>query len=149
MNKVFNSNLELSLRILLILYSDENSGKNLDWIVTADFITIYAKDFDISDSNLHGNNEFSFAEYATHRSLAQDAIKALVIDRLISVSHQKDGFNYKISGLGKQLCSSMTTEYSKVYLMTAYKTINFMKDKSERKLVSLISKEAAKAIQRR
>jgi hypothetical protein len=149
MNNVFNSTLEISLRILLILYADESNGKNLDSIVTADFITIYAEDFGVSDANLHGNNEFRFAEYAARRSQAQDAIKALVIDRLISVSSQNDGFHYTISDLGKQLCSSMTTEYSKAYLMTAYKTINFMKNKNERNLIALISKEAAKAIQRR
>ena len=149
MNKVFNSTLEISLRTLLILYADGNNGKNLDSIVTADFINIYAKDFCISDTNLHGNNEFSFAEYAARRSQVQDAIKSLVIDRLISVSYQDDGFHYTISELGKQLCSSMTTEYSKAYLMTAYKTIDFMRNKNERKLIALISKEAVKAIQRR
>lgn len=149
MNKVFNSTLEISLRILLVLYSDESNGKNLDFIVTADFITIYAKDFGVSDANLHGNNEFSFAEYAARRSQVQDAIKALVIDRLISVSSQDDGFHYTISALGKQLCSSMTTEYSRTYLITANKTIDFMRNKNERKLIALISKEAAKAIERR
>ncbi|MBZ9633324.1 hypothetical protein G9F70_003365 [Clostridium sp. FP1] len=141
--------MEISLRTLLILYVDGNNGKNLDSIVTADFINIYAKDFGISDTNLHGNNEFSFAEYAARRSQVQDAIKSLVIDRLISVSDQDDGFHYTISELGKQLCSSMTTEYSKAYLMTAYKTIDFMRNKNERKLIALISKEAVKAIQRR
>ncbi|AGX41922.1 ABC-three component system middle component 2 [Clostridium saccharobutylicum] len=149
MSKVFNSTLEISLRILLILYADGNNGKNLDSIVTADFITIYAKDFGVSNTNLHGNNEFSFAEYATRRSQVQDAIKYLVIDRLISVCYQDDGFHYTISELGKQLCSSMTTEYSKTYLMTAYKTIDFMRNSDERKLITLISKEAAKAIKRR
>lgn len=149
MNKLFNSTLEISLRILLILYADGNKGRNLDSIVTADFITIYAKDFGVSDTNLHGNNEFSFAEYATRRSQAQDAIKSLLIDRLISVCALDDGFHYTISELGKQLCSSMTTEYSKTYLITAYKTIDFMRNKNEQKLITLISKEATKAIKRR
>lgn len=149
MSKLFNSTLELSLRILLILYADENNGKNLDSIVIADFINIYAKDFGISNTNLHGNNEFSFAEYTTRRSQAQDAIKSLVINRIISVCPKEDGFHYTISELGKQLCSSMTTEYSKTYLVTAYKTIDFMRNRDERKLITLISKEAAKAIKRR
>jgi hypothetical protein len=149
MNNLFNSTLEISLRILLTLYAEESKGINLDSIVTADFITIYAKDFGVSGSNLHGNNEFSFAEYAARRSQAQNAIKALVIDRLITVSSQEDGFHYTISELGKQLCSSMTTEYSRAYLTTAYKTIDFMKNTNQRKLIALISKEAAKAIQRR
>lgn len=149
MSKLFNSTLEISLRILLILYADGNNGKNLDSIVTADFITIYAKDFGVSDTNLHGNNELSFAEYAARRSQAKTALKSLVLDRLISVSSQDDGFHYTISELGKQICSSMTTEYSKAYLKTAYKTIDFMKNKNEGKLIALISKEAAKAIKRR
>ena len=56
MTNVFNTTFELSLRVLLTLDSSNNSPRTVDIITALDFITVYGKDFGISDENLHGDN---------------------------------------------------------------------------------------------
>ena len=73
--KVFNTTFEISMRLLLMLSLVDKRGLTLDNLATADFIANYSKEFGLTDSNLHGDNEFSFSEYSTRRSFAQDAIK--------------------------------------------------------------------------
>ena len=56
MNSGFNSNTEISLRILLSLYASEEH-LSVDELAIRDFMTVYAKDFGITAYNLHGDNK--------------------------------------------------------------------------------------------
>ena len=60
-NKVFNTVFEISMRLLLILSLSKKKKLTLDNLVTVDFISNYSKEFGLSGSNLHGDNEFSFS----------------------------------------------------------------------------------------
>lgn len=148
-NSVLNTEFEISLRILLTLSTSNDSGLTLDSIVTSDFITIYTKEFGLSNSNLHGNNDFSFAEFSSRRLQARESIKSLVLDNMVSISEESDGFHYSITDQGQSFCDTLTSEYSKEYLYYALKVKEYMKSKSEKELLSLISREASKSLKRR
>ena len=141
MNNIFNTNLEISLRLLLILYVSEKN-KTLDDLVISDFITLYAKDFNLSNANLHGDNEFSYTEFPARRSQSMDAIKFLVMRNLIIVLETTNGFSYSISDKGVNVCNSMTTQYAAQYINTAYKVEEFISNQSTTELISKISKNA-------
>lgn len=141
MNNIFNTNLEISLRLLLILYVSEKN-KTLDDLVISDFITLYAKDFNLSNANLHGDNEFSYTEFPARRSQSMDAIKFLVMRNLIIVLETTNGFSYSISDKGVTVCNSMTTQYAAQYINTAYKVEEFISNQSTTELISKISKNA-------
>ena len=141
MNEVFNSELELSLRILLTLYTASGS-LNADEIVLSDFITIYSHEFGLSENNLHGINEFSFAEFAARREQFHSALKNLVINAYVTVIPSKEGFMYQDSDLGESVCDSMKTEYADAYLDYSYKAHDYMKNKSTIELFTYINRMA-------
>lgn len=61
-NKVFNTTFENMLRIL-VLMSVLAEPVNSDRLTALDFICIYGKKCKVLDKNLHGDNEFGFAEF--------------------------------------------------------------------------------------
>ncbi len=149
MSNLFNTSFEISLRVLLTLYVTKEDRKTFDYIVAADFITIYSKNFNVADINLHGDSEFSFSEFAARRHLADDAIKSLVLQNLISVSLDSDGFYYFITEDGIDLCNKMTTDYAKTYMKLSKLTNKYLESKTETEILGLISKESMKGFQRR
>lgn len=146
--KVFNTTFEISMRLLLMLSLVNKRGLTLDSLATADFIANYSKEFGLADNNLHGDNEFSFSEFSIRRSLAQDAIKQLVLEGMIKVSYSKTGFSYSISERGQAFCNTLTSDYAKEYRLYAKEAIEYMDSKKEKELLSLISREASKSLRK-
>lgn len=120
MNKIFNTTFESSLRILLLLYVSEDEQMTLDRIADYDFITIYSKDFGISNMALHGENEFGLSEFAARRGMMQSTMKSLVLDGLVSVKRRQNGFQYSISAVGKTVAGKMESEYASENLLRLY-----------------------------
>lgn len=63
MSKLYNTPFEASLRILLILETSRNQSFSADMLAAIDFISIYGREFGISDENLHGDNNYKFSEF--------------------------------------------------------------------------------------
>nr|WP_300782530.1 ABC-three component system middle component 2 [uncultured Acetatifactor sp.] len=141
MNSVFNSEFELSLRILLTLYTSSR-GLNADEIVLTDFITIYSHEFGLSADSLHGNNEFSFSELAARREQFNVALKGLVLNRYVNVTTDDNGFTYEASELGESVCDSMSTDYADTYIDNSYKAQEYLRNKSTTELFSYINRMA-------
>lgn len=148
MTKIFNTTFEISMRLLLMLSVDKNRSRTIDNLVLADFITNYSKEFGLADTNLHGDNEFSFTEIAARRTNAREAIKSLVLDRLVIVQTGKDGFRYSISTQGLNLCKSLTSDYAQEYLSYARKVYGYMEGKSETELLAEIGKKSTAALRK-
>jgi hypothetical protein len=89
MNDIFNTPFEISLRVLLMLETGLN--QTADMIAAADFITVYGKDFEISDNDLHGDSAFKYSEFPLRRDLVKKAVKQLVLTGLINVSSSQRG----------------------------------------------------------
>jgi len=53
-DKVFNTEFETSMRLLLLLTLSKKRKLTFDNLVTADFISNYSKEFGLSHNNLHG-----------------------------------------------------------------------------------------------
>ena len=51
MNNLFNTQFEISLRALLMLEAAGEQWETADMLAAEDFITVYGRDFDISDVN--------------------------------------------------------------------------------------------------
>ena len=143
MTKIINSVFEISIRLLLMLSIDKNRTRTIDNLVLADFITNYSKEFGIAESNLHGNNKFSFTEIASRRAIAGEAIRSLVLDGLVTACSSEDGLRYEISAIGIDFCESLTSDYAQEYLSYARNTNEYMSEKTEAELLAIISKKAA------
>ena len=138
--KIFNSDFEMKLRILLLL-SQTKRALSREEIVHLDFITIYSADFGIGEENLHGDNNFKYGEFASRLELAWAAIKQLVVEGLVSVV-TKDGFSYKISA------DALESAYSAEYRDTARKVIQQYSNYSEKEIRSEIDKKAIESARR-
>lgn len=114
-----------------------------------DFITIYGSDFGISHTNLHGNNEFSFSEYAVRRELFQDSVKDLLINDEIQLNTSELGFTYSITKKGVSLCEEMTTQYAADYINAAYRTQSFISQRNTVEVLELINQTAISQKERR
>lgn len=147
-DKVFNTEFEISMRLLLVLSQSEKKRLTFDSLVTADFISNYSKEFGLSHSNLHGENEFSFSEFSARRALAQKAIKQLVLENLVKVSYSNDGFKYSITERGQALSNSLASDYATEYRLYAQKAMVYMSSKNEKELLNLITREASKSLRK-
>ncbi len=143
MNSIFNSDLELSLRILLTLYTSDKE-LNVDEILLSDFITVYSFEFGLDNSNLHGINEFSYSELAARREQFISAIKTLALNKYIIFTVNSSGFSYKISELGESTCDSMTTDYAFAYINSSIRAHEYMNNKTTTELLTYINQMAMK-----
>lgn len=147
-DKVFNTEFEISMRLLLLLTLSKKRKLTFANLVTADFISNYSKEFGLSHNNLHGENEFSFSEFSARRALSQLAIKQLVLENLVKVSYSNDGFIYSITERGLALSNSLASDYANEYRLYAHKAIIYMDSKNEKELLNLISREASKSLRK-
>lgn len=141
MNDVFNTSFELSLRILMILNAAQ-SKLSIDRIIAFDFITIYGKDFGVSEYNLHGDNKYRFSEYASKREIVSQSIKEFVLKGYIKPHCNKSGFSYGISKNGISFCESLNNDYADCFVAIVKKTITLFSSYSDRKLTHCIDEYA-------
>ena len=141
MSEIFNSSLEISLRMLIILNTVQ-SRLSVDRIAALDFISIYGKDFDVSEYNLHGDNDYRFSEYTSKREIVSQALKELVLRGYIIPHCNKSGFNYSISRSGTMFCESLNDKYAEDFTNIVKKTNSLFREYSDRKLIRSINEYA-------
>lgn len=148
MGTVFNSTFEVSLRLLLLLSESDDTGLSIDRIATYDFVTTYSRYFGLSDSVLHGENEFGYSEIASRRNKAQAAIKELVLDGFVQVVRSEEGYKYCITENGKKVSSNMESEYATAYRELAKLTIEKFNKIAETEIMDVISKASVQFLRR-
>jgi hypothetical protein len=81
-NKLFNTTFENALR-LLILLDVFDYPQTLDMLYAVDFMAAYGATFHITTSNLNGDNQYKFSEFASRREAVKLALKELVLDGMV------------------------------------------------------------------
>ncbi len=114
MKQIYNSVNENKLRVLLLLEHSKQEFLSSDMIAGLDFITVYGKEFGVSDSNLHGDNRFKYSELPSRREKVNIAIKELMLDGMLSFS-LTDGFRYQINDKGFEYIDKLTSSYAIEY----------------------------------
>lgn len=132
---------EVSLRVLIIL-DVSNAGLSVDRISALDFMTIYGKDFGVSECNLHGDNDYRFSEYASKRDIISQAVKNLVLMGYILPHCNKSGFTYSISKRGISFCRALNNEYAEKYSTIVKKAHSTFSSCSDRKIAYTINEYA-------
>lgn len=134
--------------MLLLLEVSRGNGMTSDMLAAIDFITVYGHDFDITDENLHGNGTYRFGEFSLRRELVREALKPLVMDGIISVQPQRNGFAYSLSSSGIDYCSAFESDYAEDYRTSAEMVINHLRGKSEREVTAMINQRSLSSVQR-
>lgn len=144
-NKLFNSPFEAELRVLLVLENSPMDAISSDMILAIDFVSIYGKEFGISEENLHGDSSYKYSELASKKELVNIAIKELVLQGLIEVvSH--DGFKYRISEIGLKYISSFNGVYSEIFSDNAKSAFEKYEDVNEFAILKMIQEKSKESI---
>lgn len=143
----FNSIFENSLR-LLILLDIYDMPQTVDMLHAVDFMTVYGRSFGITETNLNGDNEYRFSEFASRRELVRAALKEMVLNGTAQAVVYKNGLAYIITPEGEDYCSSLASEYVKEYRNNAKAVINRVAGWTERSIISAINKKSAEALRK-
>ncbi len=117
-SKVFNTTFENMLRLLLLIDTLDTPA-NVDRLAALDFICIYGKKCEVLDKNLHGDNDFGFAEFANKREKITEAVKLSVRNDFIRVEHTDKGLLYSINERGRQVVQALQSPYARSYVVGA------------------------------
>ena len=143
----FNSIFENSLR-LLILLDIYDMPQTVDMLYAVDFMTIYGRSFGITETNLNGDNEYRFSEFASRREPVRAALKEMVLNGTAQAVSYKNGVAYIITPEGEDYCSLLVSEYAKEYRNNANSVITRMAGRTERSIISAINKKSAEALRK-
>lgn len=146
-NKLFNSEFENSLRILLLL-TEFNCGQSLDKIYALDFMVSYGATFGVSKTDLNGDNQYKFSEFASRREIVRLALKQLVLDGLVLPVNSVDGILYEITDAGHKYSDTLESEYAEEYRSTARKIIEILSNEPERAIIDRINKMSAESLRK-
>jgi len=114
MQKLFNTEFEVSMRLLILL--DSISNLNEDELAYLDFFSIYSKSFNFGNDNLNGDCSFPINEITIQRKLIKNAIKDLVLKSLIKVNYDKiKGYVYSATDDGYSYVRKIDDPYSRQY----------------------------------
>ena len=148
MSNLFNTPFETGLRSLLILHVTKSTGMTIDRIVAYDFITIYGKDFGVSEANLHGDNSLNFSELSTKRSVCSEGVKSFVLSGLIGINRMQNGFLYKLTSVGKKYVEAMESDYKDQYVEIVKSVHKKYGRKTDANLIKEINEKAVEALRR-
>ena len=143
MTQIFNTNFEISRRLLLLL-SIHKRELDIDVITALDLITTYSKNYDLGSENLHGDNSLSFSEITIRRELISKAIKELAFKNLIDVVNTSNGFIYKVNENGQKLCNSMNSIYSIEYTNEAKRLNEKLSNKTNQEIIKYVNNHSTK-----
>lgn len=143
-SKVFNTTFENMLRILL-LADTLNTPANVDRLAALDFICIYGKKCKVLDKNLHGDNEFGFAEFANKREKITEAIKLSVRNDFMNVEHAEQGFLYSINERGRKVVQGVKSPYAKSYVVGAKIVCRRFSGYADEEILQYISDKATES----
>lgn len=146
-NKLFNSAFENSLRIMLLL-AEFNCGQSLDKIYATDFMVSYGATFGVSESDLNGDNQYKFSEFASRREIVRQALKQLVLDGLVWPDNSDAGILYSITDAGREYGATLESEYAEEYRSTARRIVEMVSDVSERTIIDKINKMSAESLRK-
>ena len=138
MNNIFNSNFEVSLRVALILNEYHPLCLTSDTITKIDFISVYGSTFEISETNLQGDNIFKFSQLPIRHQLIEQALKRLIYKGLATINFDEKGFVYKISQKGIKYSDSLTSDYANIFKETVNQSRKFIINNTEQDVVNMI-----------
>lgn len=151
MNSLFNTVFETELRLLIMLEVigyPEICNTTAEKLAAVDFVALYGASFGITGSNLHGDGDYRFSEFATRRELTQKALRELVGRGFVRAANSAAGFVYTITGAGKTFCKELNDEYAGEYREALASVLDETGEMSEQNLAVFINQHSVNSLKR-
>ena len=146
--RVFNSEFEVSLRILIILSELKPKQLSLEKIESYDFASIFGKALGISEYNLNGDGLYSFAEFLSRRPRIEESLRNLVLSGLALATAGKNGFLYSASEQGIAAAGNLKNSYAIKYKYELKKAVSFFRHISDEEMIATISDMAVRDLRK-
>jgi len=117
--QVFNSEIEIGIRVLVLLERSKLLKHSLQRLCVYDYILLHARDIDLSQSNIHPVHPYRSSEYPIKFQMIEQAIYFLISRKLIDVYTDEDGINYGCNERTKWFLNAFESEYIKKLKHTA------------------------------
>ncbi|MDP9702408.1 hypothetical protein J2T16_005386 [Paenibacillus intestini] len=108
---LFNSTLEVSLRLLVLLSQDSNKTYDTDRLVILDYFILHAKDIDCEQENLHPSLPLRSSEIIIKRKLVSEGLELLISRGLIEIIYKDTGIYYKSNKLTHMFTNLLKSDY--------------------------------------
>lgn len=125
-------------------YDDYDNGYRR-LLEVLDFICIYGKKCKVLDKNLHGDNEFGFAEFINKREKITEAIKLSIKDDYVIVGKSDEGLVYSLNERGGGIVTNIQSSYSKAYAIGARIVCRKFANYTDEAVLKYISKLATES----
>jgi hypothetical protein len=128
--KVFNNELEMGLRIMIILEAIYPKSFDIETINYYDYFILHTKDIG-GDESLHADVPNRYGELSVKRELIRNSTKLLLSRGLIDVEYSERGIEYKASESTSPFLVNLEEEYTvrlkknTNWVYAKFKTYNF------------------------
>ncbi len=134
MNKVrvFNNEIEMGLRVLVILKCIYPKSLDVEMINYYDYFSLHSKDIG-GEESLHADVPNRSGELSVKRGLIERSLKMLLLRGLIKYDYHEDnknGFEYIITQNGVSLVDNLNESYTKNLISNVTWVYHYFKDKT-------------------
>lgn len=110
--KLFNNELEMGLRILIILEKIYPKSFDVEMINYFDYFALHTKDIG-GDESIHPALPNRFGELSVKRDLIHSSLKLLVSKGLVEIHYTDQGIEYLASELTSPFLDNLSEEYTR------------------------------------
>lgn len=139
-NRIFNSPLEIALRVLLILSLGKKVSYSLERLIIYDYLILNSGDLDNAPESLHPSLPNRSSQLLVKRKLVQKALLILASKELIIIKYLKSGIQYAPSKLAEPFIAYFDSHYYnelKERVMWVAESFKNRNDKSLEKFISV------------
>jgi hypothetical protein len=109
--KVFNSPLEIALRLLLIISKNGEKGISLDRLVIYDYLIINSGDIDGAPNSIHPALPNRSSQLLVKRELIKKSLQILLSKELLTLKYLKEGILYSPTKLSIPFINYFESDY--------------------------------------
>lgn len=111
--KLFNNEIEMGLRILIILEKIYPKSFDVEMINYFDYFALHTKDIG-GEESIHPELPNRFGELSVKRDLIHSSLKLLISKGLVEINYTDKGIEYFASELTSPFLHNLSEEYTKI-----------------------------------
>ncbi|WP_419246369.1 ABC-three component system middle component 2 [Serratia sp. NFX21] len=111
MISVYNSNLEISIRVAKVLMEFNPTGLSIERIVCIDFLVLNLKDFLPDQESLHPAIPRRDTQLAIKRKIFNDSLELMKKYRIVTEVFAREGFVYMVTDKTFSFTNAIQNEY--------------------------------------
>jgi len=148
MNKirVFNNEIEMGLRVLVILKCIYPKSLDIEMINYYDYFSLHSKDIG-GEESLHADVPNRSGELFVKRGLIERSLKMLLLRGLVKYDYhknRKNGFEYVVTENGASLIDNLNESYTQNLISHVTWVSHHFKDKSYRDIKLFVAQNEKK-----